>query len=55
MFLVNMHEAKYRCEVGANRATRLPLIHNVGAELLLIAVATEHPFTLVTPDPVISQ
>jgi PIN domain nuclease of toxin-antitoxin system len=39
----------------AARSTRLPPIHTDPADRLLIAIAMEHQFTLLTPDPKIAQ
>ena len=39
----------------AARSTRLPPIHNDPADRFLIAIAMEHQFTLLTPDPKILQ
>jgi PIN domain nuclease of toxin-antitoxin system len=40
---------------AAARSTALPAIHHDPADRLLIAVAIEHGFTLLTPDPKIRQ
>jgi len=39
----------------AARSTRLPPIHNDPADRFLVAIAMEHQFTLLTPDPRIRQ